>query len=168
MLKKLVGLSVGEILLVAVAGFLAVLFLPRAATAKDLDKDQAIALYMIAISEMGVGIPDVRPIIHTGASLQMLRDMVCPQASCSPNAVYSAGRIFLLDGMDFSNPYDSAVLVHELVHHIQAWKAGGPASDCEEYRVREAQAHEIEEKVLSRLGADARVARSRMANIYCR
>lgn len=74
-----------------------------------------------------------------------LQQRVCGQA-CRVYAWYAPDGMIYLDSR--LNPETSimakSVLVHELVHHIQRMRLGGPAADCDEWARREREAFGIQ------------------------
>ena len=159
--------SGGEWALLIVCMLLLAIFVSARSEAADLTKEQAASLYAIVVGEMGIGIPDAAPQIVTHVDLATLRVMVCPGGVCRPVAAYKAGRIYLRDDMDFSNPYDAAILAHEMVHHVQEWFIGRPALGCGEYMLREREAHKIEARILERAGYDSSIAGARLRVTAC-
>jgi len=74
---------------------------------------------------------------------------------CAPKALYRENNAYLSRALNLDNVEDRAVLLHELVHHIQ-WVAGGPAKDCSEWKRREILAHAAQNAWLIEHGSGRR------------
>ncbi len=80
--------------------------------------------------------PDVR-IVPQAEVVRLACGRACPVL-----AIYTPEhRIYLSDTVNLETLQGRSVLVHELVHHIQDLRAGGPAADCPEAARREAEAY---------------------------
>ena len=131
---------------------------------------QGAASLTVAAAELGIGRPEQFQTIKL-TTKQALRAMLCPSESCEPRGGQVGDTIYLSEDMDFGDPFDESVVVHEMVHYIQWWKAGGhrggEARDCWENISREVKAYAIQQRVLERAGHDASRARFVMENNYC-
>lgn len=80
---------------------------------------------------------------------------VVEACNCRPPAFYRDNTAYLSSALDLTSIEGRAVLLHELVHHIQ-WVAGGPAADCFEWHRRELQAHAAQNAWLAGQGSGRR------------
>jgi hypothetical protein len=135
---------------------------PVCAGAGELAKEQAAVLYAIAYSHVGGNLPDKAPTIRL-VDRAVLQAIACNGANCPVRGYQRGADVFVDASLNFADPLDAAVLLHELVHFLQFARAG-PAQDCHEWQRRERQAYLVQAHELERLGLDAvnvlRVARS--------
>jgi hypothetical protein len=143
------------------AGLIVMLFaLP--ARAGELAQEQAAVLYAIAYSHVGGNLPDKPPTIRL-VDRATLQAIACNGANCPVRGYQRGADVFVDAALDFADPRDAAVLLHEIVHFLQFARAG-PAQDCHEWLRREREAYLIQARELERLGHDTlnvlRIARS--------
>jgi len=97
----------------------------------------------------GYPIPSSVPEVHV-VSLQQLHARVCPQA-CPVRAYYLRGEgVFIEQSLDFrADAKARAILLHELVHHVQILSARFDSlSDCAAWYAREQEAYQIQNEYL--------------------
>jgi len=126
------------------------------ASAAELTGDQSAMLYHIAIGHMGY-IPEHAPEVRITA------DMPC--RACK--GYQAEGTVYVLDTLDFAQPHDSSILLHEFVHYVQ-WSRDGTAKGCSDWLAREAQAYGIQALSLERAGEDSQRVRLAARMVGCR
>ena len=120
--------------------------------AAELTQEQAFHAYAIAFGNAGY-IPERAPTINL-VSRQSLCEFAGMKADCPIRALtYPNGVISLDDTIDFSNPYDASILIHEMVHYVD-WSKDGPATNCAEWLRREQRAYTIQGHALEKIGVD--------------
>ena len=120
--------------------------------AAELTPQQAYNAYAIAFGYAG-HIPDRAPIINL-VSRQSLCEFAGMKAACPIRALtYPNGVIALDETLDFANPHDASVLIHEMVHYVD-WSKDGPATNCAEWLRREQRAYTIQGHALEKIGVD--------------
>jgi hypothetical protein len=141
---------------------LAAMLMALPARAGELPHEQAAVLYAIAYGHVGGTLPAQPPTIRLvdRATLQMI---ACAGHNCPVRGFQRGSDVFIDAALDFADPRDAGVLLHEIVHFLQ-FARDGPAHDCHEWLRRERQAYLIQAAELERLGLDSvsvlRVARS--------
>ncbi len=113
-------------------------------------------LMKIAVSMTGYPAPDALPPIYTLSAQHM--PCACIGATLYSREVLSYGhpvtlpvRVFLRDDVDPHGTFGSSVLLHELVHVLQA--SEGPARfGSPVWHAREQEAHRIQKRYLMRNG----------------
>lgn len=121
--------------------------------AAELSREQAATIYALAWGLMGyspANVPAVPPEVRIAAQTK-LREMACSGAPCPVRGLQRAGVVWIDESLDFANPRDASVLLHEFVHFLQ-WAARGEAPDCLEWQAREREAYNIQAYVLDRGG----------------
>lgn len=120
--------------------------------AAELTQEQAFNAYAIAFGNAGY-IPARAPTINL-VSRQSLCQFAGMKAECPIRALtYPNGVIGIDETLDFSNPYDASILIHEMVHYVD-WSKDGPATNCAEWLRREQRAYSIQGHALEKIGVD--------------
>jgi len=132
-----------------------------------LSQQQAMMLYTVAGGELGIGWPPKPPEIRI-VPLEDLRAVVCPGKQCRMMGAFFDGVVYLRDDLDFSNPYHSSIVVHEMAHYIQWWKRGGNATTCEEFQRREDEAFAVQARVMQKAGHDTMQVLASATAVVCR
>lgn len=122
------------------------------ASAAELTAEQAANSYAIAYGHAGF-IPDKAPIIRITARPNLCRIAGLNDACKARGLLNSDGVIYLDDTLDFSDPMDVSVLIHEMVHYVD-WAKDGPATDCDGWYRKEYRAYMIQGKALEKIGLD--------------
>ena len=105
----------------------------------------------------GYPIPAAVPEVHV-LSLQQLQARVCSYA-CPVRAFYLKGEgVFIEQSLDFhADAKARAILLHELVHHVQILSARFDSlSECEAWYAREHEAYQIQNEYLRAEGVQVR------------
>ena len=105
----------------------------------------------------GYPIPPSVPEVHV-VSLQQLQARVCSYA-CPVRAFYLKGEgVFIEQSLDFRADVKArAILLHELVHHVQILSARFDSlSACEAWYAREHEAYQIQNEYLRAEGVQVR------------
>jgi len=132
----------------------ALLFLGLITTvqAAELTPQQAYHAYAIAFGNAGY-IPPRAPTINL-VNRQSLCQFAGMKAECPIRALlYPNGVIALDETLDFADPHQASILVHEMVHYVD-WSKSGPATTCAEWLRREQRAYTIQGHALEKIGAD--------------
>lgn len=79
--------------------------------------------------------------------IDRLREVACPGSDCRPLSAYRDGTIYLREDNDLLEMHATSILAHEMVHHLQHWTAGGPATDCKELTSREEEANAVQSRI---------------------
>jgi len=108
-----------------------------------------IELFRVIHSISGYPMPAILPEVHA-VPLQQLQARVCSWA-CPVKAFYLKGEgIFIEQSLDFRHdPRARAILLHELVHHLQNLSARFDSlPSCEAWYAREHEAYAIQNEYL--------------------
>lgn len=118
--------------------------------ATELSEMQAIYLYGVAYGNVGIGLPERAPVIRSVPQAEIAQ-RYCGK-SCSVRAAQFGPEILADEKLDYSDPRQSSIVLHELVHYVQ-WARLGPVApnDCQEHRRRELQAYAIQVYALDRI-----------------
>jgi hypothetical protein len=128
------------------------LLLTTVVQAAELTQEQAFHAYAIAFGNAGY-LPPRAPTINL-VNRQSLCQFAGMKAECPIRALtYPNGVIGLDDTLDFSNPHDASILIHEMVHYVD-WSKDGPATNCAEWLRREQRAYTIQGHALEKIGVD--------------
>jgi hypothetical protein len=128
------------------------LLLTTVVQAAELTQEQAFNAYAIAFGNAGY-LPPRAPTINL-VNRQSLCQFAGMKAECPIRALtYPNGVIGLDDTLDFSNPHDASILIHEMVHYVD-WSKDGPATNCAEWLRREQRAYTIQGHALEKIGVD--------------
>ena len=117
----------------------------------QLSDRQAALIYAMAWSQSGLPLPDRPPTIHLTTRERLRTLLGC--TDCPVRGLQLRDTIYLDRALNFADPYDASILLHELVHYLQ-WAAGGEVSDCDEWARRERQAYAIQAHVLTMAGLE--------------
>jgi hypothetical protein len=121
--------------------------------AAELTQEQAFNAYAIAFGNAGY-IPPRAPTINL-TDRQFICGFAKMKADCPIRALtYPNGVIAVDKTLDFSDPFDASILIHEMVHYID-WSKDGPATNCSEWLRREQRAYTIQCQALEKIGVDA-------------
>lgn len=142
---------------------LACSFLSETCAAAELTQGQVNAAYAVAYGHMG-HIPQNPPTIRIVSRERMCE--VAEQPGCRMPGIERAGVVYLIDTIDPSDPFQSSVLVHELVHYVQ-YDLHGEATTCEERVRREREAYEIQALALEMAGYSARRLSAAVSRLRC-
>ena len=128
------------------------LFWCLTASAAELTPEQAFNAYAIAYGHAGF-IPDKPPTIKVVDRPVLCRIAGLPDACRARGLTNVDGVIYLDSALDFADPLDASVLIHELVHYVD-WMRDGPAYNCEQWMRREYHAYTIQGQALEKIGVD--------------
>lgn len=109
-------------------------------------RDQLISQYAAAYGRLGIGIPEAPPHIYPVSQKTLWAIAQCEH--CNIQGAQLGDSVFYLETLNFMDPMDSSILLHELIHYVQWWKYG-TAKTCEERADREWEAYKIQAFVLS-------------------
>lgn len=129
-------------------------------------------LYILAYGEYGsrhggIPLPVVGPKVEFVTQAKLCAEFRKPP-DCILKGFYREGHIFLLNELDFTDPHDSSVFIHETVHFLQDHHKGPIHSHAERCR-REAEAHHIQYTILMKARQSYAAARVRHnAKMSCR
>lgn len=108
----------------------------------------------------GYPAPPTLPEIHFVAQPQ-LAQMFCGKP-CKVRAIYLRGEgVYLDETLDLAgNTLDRSILMHELVHHVQAVSGGYGAHplDCERWNKAEIEAYALQNRYLTEMNTGTRVS----------
>jgi hypothetical protein len=105
----------------------------------------------------GYPVPPSAPEVHV-VSLEQLQARVCSYA-CAVRAFYLKGEgVYIEQSLDFrADAKARAILLHELVHHVQILSARFDSlSECEAWYAREHEAYHIQNEYLRAEGVHVR------------
>lgn len=121
-------------------------------SAAELTPEQATHTYAIAYGQAGF-IPEKAPTIHLVNRVKLCRIAGLNEACRARGLTDADGVIYLDDTLDFSQPLDASILLHEMVHYVD-WAKDGPGTSCEEWVRRERRAYTIQGHALEKVGVD--------------
>ena len=108
----------------------------------------------------GAPVPSTLPEIHFVPQRQ-LAQMFCGKP-CKVRAIYLRDQgVYLDEALDLeASTFDRSILLHELVHHVQAVSGGygGNAPDCERWNKAETQAYTLQNAYLTKMNSGTRVS----------
>lgn len=126
------------------------------ASIASLAVDLITAIHLMS----GAPVPSTIPEIYFVPQAQ-LAQMFCGKP-CRVRAIYLRDEgVYLDETLDLeSSIFDRSVLLHELVHHVQAVSGGfgGNAPDCERWNKAETQAYMLQNAFLTRMNSGTRVS----------
>lgn len=122
------------------------------ASAAELSQEQATSTYAIAYGLSGF-IPERAPLIRITKRTELCRIAGLNPACKARGLLDNDGVIYLDDTLDFSDPSDASVLLHEMVHYVD-WAKDGPATDCDGWYRKEQRAYMIQGRALEKVGVD--------------
>lgn len=142
-------------ILIGAVAVLFILFLTglgKKAGAEPLTGNQAMSIYVMAAGMSGLPMPDRPPTIVL-AKQAKLQEMACSGRPCPAvrGVTMPDGRIWLDESLDFSDPEDASILLHEVVHYLQ-WSRSGPVRSCDDWRRREIHAYTVQMEALHHAG----------------
>lgn len=113
-------------------------------------------------------VSDALPEVHQVPHAQ-IEAMAC-QRPCRVRAIYIPHLgVYLDDNLDIEhNEFDRSILLHELVHHVQA--VMGKYEDlslCESWKSSEVEAYRIQDAYLARTGSGQRIPRGVAQSLSC-
>lgn len=108
-----------------------------------------LAAELLLALQITLGQTPIDPPRAISMDMDTLKQRVCAQPSsrgCRIKAWYSPeGTVYIDENLDLENDiFSKGILVHELIHHVQRMKTGGPALDCKEWRRREHEAYAVQ------------------------
>ena len=109
----------------------------------------AAGFAVILIGHAGIGVPEKPPSVLR-VSPAALCAVLNKEATCGIKGMELADAVLYSNELDFTNPQDSAILIHEYVHYLQ-WVRKGLGKTCEERAAREDYAYKIQAEVLGKL-----------------
>lgn len=92
------------------------------------------------------GLPEMHAVTH---------DVLIKTAGCrcpTIKALQKGDDVYLDESLDMKDVQNIAILLHELVHHLQ-YTNHGPAKDCKDWVDREVTAYQLQNQMLYRAGA---------------
>jgi hypothetical protein len=114
-----------------------------------LSEQQIASVYAAAVVAGGLGEPERPPIVHL-LNIWKLRQMTgC--GDCRIRGAFIDNEIYIDEALDFADPHQRSILLHEMVHYLQQAKLG-EVKDCNEWLRREWEAFDIQIKELVRQG----------------
>jgi hypothetical protein len=138
------------------------------ADAAELNHEQAASIYALAHGQLGPAypLPEHAPTIVL-TSQQRMREIYC-EGRCQANihGMQVGNTVYVDEQLDFAQPLDASILLHELVHYLQ-WSRDGVAKSCEEWLSRERQAYQIQAEVLQKARVDSRSIRMLAMMLRC-
>ena len=142
-------------ILIGAVAVLCILFLSgidRKTQAAPLTGTQAMGIYVMGGGMSGLPLPERAPTIVL-AKQAKLQELACPGRTCPMvrGLTTPDGRIWLDEELDFSDPIDASVLLHEVVHYLQ-WSRSGPVRSCDNWRRREIHAYTVQMEALHHAG----------------
>lgn len=117
----------------------------------ELKTQQAVNLYAIAYGSVG-HLPEKPPtiVITQRDKMCLIADM---KPGCPVKGLQLDDTIYLDETLDFDNPIDASIALHEMTHYVQ-WAKEGRARDCQEWIKREEEAYRVQIDALNRIGVD--------------
>lgn len=96
-----------------------------------------------------------------------LKQIFCPGQDCSVSAIYSKGTVYYDKRIDYkNNVIDRSIIIHELIHHIQAKKYGF-TYECDMWYHKERQAYKLQADYLRSRGINASFVNDVTASLKC-
>lgn len=96
-----------------------------------------------------------------------LKQIFCPGQDCSVSAIYSKGTVYYDKRIDYkNNVIDRSIIIHELIHHIQA-KKYGLTYECDMWYHKERQAYKLQADYLRSRGINASFVNDVTASLKC-
>lgn len=98
---------------------------------------------------------------------KQLRQIFCPGQECSVSAIYTGGTVYYDKRIDYkNNVIDRSIIIHELIHHIQA-KKYGVTYECEMWYHKERQAYKLQADYIRSRGINASFVNDVTASLQC-
>ena len=129
-----------------------------------LNPMEAAELYGMAHSLSGLPIPEKHPTINSVPKAK-LQAIMCPPThkDCSVSAGYLRGVVYIDDALPVTSAATRLIILHELVHYLQAMRAAsavltsgsvewGEAKTCQERFDRELQAYAVQKYAADKIG----------------
>ncbi len=117
----------------------------------ELSQNQAVSLYAIAYGSVG-HLPNIPPKVVI-AHRDKLCDLADMKDGCPVRGLQLGDTVYLDETLDFDDPLDASIALHEFSHYVQ-WAKLGPAQNCKEWLEREEQAYTIQMHALNKIGVD--------------
>ena len=96
-----------------------------------------------------------------------LKHIFCPGQECSVSAIYDKGVVFYDNRIDYKNNIiDRSIIIHELIHHIQA-KKYGLTYECDMWYHKERQAYKLQADYLRSRGINPSFVNDVTASLQC-
>lgn len=126
--------------------------------------EQIQNLYMLAVGHAGIGVPEKAPKVYR-MSEAALCAIIAQGPKCGMKGAQMADAVLYSEELDFTNPLDSSVLLHELVHYVQyerpvldlktfKWVKAGNAKPGLEWDKRECDAYKVQREVLAKVNVN--------------
>jgi len=145
--------------------YLFVVCLLASSTARATDSDMLAMLdqaKLLMNYQGSISLPVVIP-----KTEKQLRQIFCPGEECSVSAIYSGGTVYYDDQINYKhNIVDRSIIIHELIHHIQASKYG-VTRECDMWYFKERQAYTLQAKYLRSRGINASFVNDVTASLKC-
>ena len=117
--------------------------------AAPLSEQQIASIYAAAVAASDLGEPENPPIVHL-LNIGELRQIIgC--GDCRIRGAFIENEIYIDEALDFGNPHERSILMHEMLHYLQRAKLG-EVRDCNEWLRRELEAFDIQMNELIRQG----------------
>lgn len=89
--------------------------------------------------------------------------------TCRISGMYTEGKTYVSEQLDFATPFGASVLLHEYIHHFQWLKYGDREIECAEWLQMETEAYVIQMQVLLKMGdtSGAMVVRHGLRQLRC-
>jgi hypothetical protein len=98
---------------------------------------------------------------------KQLKQIFCPGQDCSVSAIYSDGTVYYDKRIDYKNNIiDRSIIIHEMIHHIQA-KKHGLTYECDMWYHKERQAYRLQAQFLRANGINASFVNDVTASLKC-
>lgn len=96
-----------------------------------------------------------------------LKQIFCPGQDCSVSAIYTGGTVYYDKRIDYKNNIiDRSIIIHELIHHIQA-KKYGVTLECDMWYHKERQAYKLQADYLRSRGINPSFVNDVTASLKC-
>jgi len=98
---------------------------------------------------------------------KQLKQIFCPGEDCSVSAIYSGGTVYYDKRIDYkNNVIDRSIIIHEMIHHIQAEKQG-LTYECDMWYHKERQAYKLQADYLRSRGINTSFVNDVTASLKC-
>lgn len=81
-----------------------------------------------------------------------LQELICKRACPSIHGAQRENIVYVDKDLDFADPFNATIIIHELVHYLQ-WAQLGPAMNCEDWETREDEAYRIQAYAVEQFGS---------------
>lgn len=143
--------------LILIAAFAAVTFIVTPVTfGAQLSKTDADVTYKLAQDVSHLPVPEEGPVVRLANKEDieaiLVKIGVCPKGCPSVKAAQIGNTVYVDGALDFTDPQNIGIFMHELFHYMQ-WARDGDAKTCDEWKNREISAYQWQNFFLNKLGA---------------